>query len=153
MPLEDRDHAVRLEPLTHEISKQPPEFGLVGEAIAASEPSRKRLFEEGPVVDTVDTAEDLVDGVPRDRRRDTRLFYLPPDTQLAPPAHGGFRMRNGFRDTSIVNRPLLAEPIDGSIDFVRLVPLARAPLPDLGLGELATAEHSKAVDVRAGSGH
>src|SRR6185503_2777727 len=91
VPLEDRDHAVRLEPLTHQIAKQPPEFGLVGEAIAASEPSRKRLFEEGSVVDTVDTAEDLVDGVPRDRRRDTRLFYLPPDTQLAPPAHGGFR--------------------------------------------------------------
>jgi len=147
--LEDRHHAIRLEPLTHEISEQPPEFGLVGQAIAAFQPSGKRLFEKGLVIDA---REDLVDGVPRRRRRDPGLLNLPPDTQLAPAAHSGFCMCNRLGDPRIVDRPFPAEPIDSGVDLVRGVALARETLPDLGFGEFTTAQHSQAVEVGGSSG-
>src|SRR5438309_1592589 len=59
-------------------------------------------------------------------------------------------MCNRLGHPRIVDRSFLAEPIDSGVDLVRRMSLARETLPDLGFGEFTTAEHSQAVDVRAG---
>jgi len=146
--LEDRHYAVGLESLTDEIPEEPAEFGLVGDPIAAAQPPGERPFEERLVVYGT---EDLVDGVPRGGWRDAHLFNLPPDAQLAAAVYGRFRMRNRLGHPPIVDRPFSPQTFDSRVYSVRFVPFAREALPDLGLGQLPTAQHAETIHVRARS--
>jgi hypothetical protein len=133
---ERRHDAIRLEALTDEIPEEPAEFGVVGHPVAAAQTLGERRFEQHLVIDSL---EYRINGAAGGCGSDARLLNLPPDTQLAPAAHRGFCMCNRLRHPSIVDRPFLAEPIDGSVDLVRRVTLARKTLPDLGFGQFTTA--------------
>jgi hypothetical protein len=142
---EDRHHPIRLESLTDQVSEEPAEFGLVGEALASPQPPPECRVEQGVVIDRVEYRVDRVTG---GVGRDAGLFDLPPHTQLAVAAHGRLGMGNRLGDPDVVDGPLGTEPFDGRVDRVLLVPLAREPLPNLRFGQFAAAEHLEAVHVR-----
>src|SRR5262249_18235525 len=71
------------------------------------------------------------------------------DAQPAAPFVRGFVSGDGVGDAGIVDGALLAQPGDGVLDRVLVVPLAGEPLTYLLFGQLAPREHLETVDVSA----
>ena len=142
--LEGPHHALRFEPLAHEIPIEPPELGVVRDAVASPKASREGSFERQV---GIDRSEHAVDGPSGRGIRDASLFELAVDPKFAVAPHRGLPPRNGLGRARIVDGALLAKPGNRRVDRVRLVALSREPLPHLRFRQFSAREHLECVEV------
>src|SRR5262245_17002990 len=100
MPFQQRQYAIRLEPLSNQITVQPVELAIVCNRLSVSQTSRERRIEQRV---RVEAGKRLVHCLFRDRRADAGAFDLPFYSKPSALAKGRFTPRDGLSHTAVVD--------------------------------------------------
>jgi hypothetical protein len=145
---QDED-AIGFEALTNEVSIEPLEFPIVGDTIAAAEPLVKGGRYQGI---RIEGFEGLLNCPLCNGWSDTGCGEPLLHAELSAFLEAGFRVGDRFRGALVVKASVASEALDGCVNRVLVVAAAGQPLPDLTLGQLASAQHFERRYV-GGIGH